>query len=94
MGAQGMDMLRWRAGWLSTNLLERQLMYIVAEYIMACWIVGSFHTSMKLHKDCQSQCIKQPQMPFPTQWAMPPNLVDSYTIVGMLRNVMLRKFGI
>mgnify|MGYP007130470340 CR=1 FL=1 len=29
-------------------------------------------------------------MPFLTQWPMPPNLVESYNIVGVMRNVVIQ----
>ena len=32
-------------------------------------------------------------MPFLTQWAMPPNLVQSYKVVGMMRNVVIQGYA-
>ena len=83
--------------------MDAQRMYIVkyqfTRQIVDVYSFGVYNASLGLDpftpleevtQDCQSHCIKQPQMPFPTKWAMPPNLVQSYKIIGMMRNVMIQ----
>ena len=87
MNAQGMHMLRGRVGWLKTNLLRRQLI---------CIVVRMYNGMLDLEcpKWSYTRIVKvsayQPQKHFPTQWAMHPNVVESYKIIGMMRDVEIQ----
>ena len=49
------------------------------------------YNGMKFPKDCQIRCMKQPLVPFLAHWPIPPNLVESYKIIGMMRNIVIQR---